>query len=105
MKQDYYQTLTKRVVTQVMDSGGSPTETLNDTTFQGFIGMLSGREIEKNKAIGNEGTARLLTDTVLSKADRVVDTTGYFSDAGQVFEVVWVYTNPFDTKYYDLKII
>lgn len=105
MKEDHYKPLTKRVVTLVMDSGGSPTETLTDTTFQGFIGMLSGREIEKNKAIGNEGTARLLTDTVLSKADRVVDTTGYFSDAGQVYEVSWKYVSPFDTLYYDLKII
>jgi hypothetical protein len=104
MKSGYYKTLTYRTVTQVADGGGSYTETTTDTTFQGYIGTMSAREIEKNKAIGSTGTMRLLTDSVLSKTGRVVDTNGYFSDAGQVYEISWAYTNQWE-KYYDLKII
>jgi hypothetical protein len=104
MKEDYYKPLKKRVVTQVPDSGGAYSETVTDTTIQGYIGMLSGSEIRKNQTIGNSGTARLLTNEILNKTDRIVDSDGYFSNAGQVFEVTWTYTNPWE-KYYDLRVV
>jgi len=105
MKEDHYKTLTRRTVTKVSDGAGQFTETTEDTDFQGFIGMLSGSEIKKNQIIGNTGTARLLTGETLSKTDRIVDASGYFSEEGTVFEVVWVYKNPYEGQYYDLKII
>lgn len=105
MQTDFYRTLKQRVITQTPDGGGGYTETVTDTAFEGFIGMLSGSEITKNQAIGNVGTARLLTATSLSKTNRVVDDVGYFSEAGTVYEIVWKYQNTFETPYYDLKIV
>jgi hypothetical protein len=105
MKEDYYKTLYKGVVTQVPDGGGGFTTTTADTAFEGYIGMLNGSEINKNQSIGNSGTARLLTSDVLSKTNRIVDTAGYFSEAGTVFEVAWCYQNPHEGNFYDLKIV
>ena len=105
MKEDYYKTLYKRVDTQIPDGGGSFTTTTVDTAFEGYIGMLNGYEINKNQAIGNSGTARLLTSDVLSKTNRIVDAVGYFSEAGTVFEVSWVYQNQHEGNFYDLKIV
>lgn len=105
MREDYYKPLNQRVVTQTADGAGSYTESVSDTSFNGYIAMLSGSEIRKNQTIGNQGTARLLTSKVLVKTNRVVDDVGYFSEAGTVFEVTWVYKNPHEGVYYDLRIV
>ena len=84
---DYYRTLTKRVVTKVVDSGGGFTETTSDTTIYGWIGELSGSEVLKNQQIGNNATAELFTNVAVKMTDRVVD--------GAVeYEVVWPFQNP-----------
>lgn len=103
MQQDYYKTLKQRTVTQVPDGGGSFTETTIDTDFEGFIAELSGSEVLKNQTLGISATAKLLTDTDLSKTNRVVDVTGYFSEAGTVWEIVYKYVNSFESPYYALK--
>ena len=104
MMADYYKTLSKRVITRTGDSQGGFTETLTDTDFEGFIAVLSGNELVRREQMGLGAVAQLNTDDTISVKDRVIDVTGYFSQAGTVFEVVYAYTNPFST-YYDLKII
>jgi hypothetical protein len=65
--------------------------------------VLSGYELVKRERMGLGAVAQLNTEETISVKDRIVDTTGYFSQAGTVFEVVYAYTG--FSKYYDLKII
>jgi hypothetical protein len=105
-KKGCYKSLYERTIPETSDGGGSVTYgTPVDVEFSGYIGMLSGGEIIKNQTLGNSGTARLLTERVMTKTKRIVDTNGYFSEAGQVFEVTWVYQNPHEGNFYDLKIV
>lgn len=104
MMQDYYKTLSKRVVTQVSDGASGFTETTADTNIQGYISSLSGNEIMKSQKLALNATCRLFTTETLSIKDRIVDTSGYFSTAGTVFEIVFPNLNSHSTeKYYDLK--
>jgi hypothetical protein len=105
-KKGCYKILYERTIPSTDDGGGSVTYgTPVDVEFYGYIGMLDGREINKNQTLGNSGTARLLTERVMTKTKRIVDKSGYFSEAGTVFEVAWCYQNPHEGNYYDLKIV
>lgn len=104
MRQSYYKTLTHRAVT-FSNSKGAISESIVDTTFQGFIGVLSANEILVSQKLEMDATARMYADTLFKKSDKIVDTSGYFSgEAGQVYEIVGVYNSGFDI-YYDLKIV
>ncbi len=97
MMRDYYIALKKRVVTQTSDSGGSYTESTNDTDISGYIIQYTSEEIINNQQIGLTATAKLFTDDVLTEPNRVMD--------GSIeYEVVGIPKNQFVT-YYDLKKI
>lgn len=96
MLKDYYKALTKRVVTQVSDGGGGYTETVVDTTIQGFVALLSSYEKAQSAQIQLLAVARLFTEETLTELNRIVD-------GSTVYEVVGVYN--FFHKYYDLKKI
>jgi len=83
---DYWTALSKRVITQTSDSAGGFTETTADTTFYGRVCELTGSEVLRNKQLGNDATAMLLTETDLNLQDRVV--TGAIE-----YEVVWAFTD------------
>lgn len=101
---DYYKTLTLRTRTTV-NTNGAISYTSVDTTFQGFIGVLSANEILISQQMKLDAVARLLTESTLNKKDQIVDTSGYFSgEAGTIYEIVGIYNSGFD-KYYDLKIV
>lgn len=104
MQSDYYKTLVHRTVT-VVNNNGAISTTTSDVDFLGFIGVLKANEILVSQQLKLDAVARLLTDKVLKKTDKVVDVNGYFSgEAGQIYEVVAPYNSGFD-KYYDLKIV
>ena len=70
---DRYISLTKRVIAKVADGGGSYSETLTDTTFQGFIVEMSASEIYRNSQIGIEAVAFLFTESDLDEQNRVLN--------------------------------
>lgn len=96
MISDYYKTLTKRVVTQTADGGGSYSETLVDSDIQGFIAVMSAYEQMNNRQLGMNAVAKLFTDETLDVKNRIVDGT-------TVYEIIGTYDQ--FHKYYDLKKI
>jgi hypothetical protein len=104
MIQDYFKALTKRTITLTDDGGGGYSETATDITVYGYISELSGREQMTSQRMAVQATSQLQTDTTFNIKDRVVDTNGYFSPAGTIFEIVLTHNNPHTTtKHYDLK--
>lgn len=94
MLEDYYKSLTRRVVTQVPDGSGGFTETNVDTTIRGYIALLSSFEQSVSAQRKLFAVARLFTTETLNDDDRVID-------GSTVYQVVGKYD--FFHKYYDLR--
>ena len=97
MIQDYDRPFKRRVVTLVPDGGGSSTETLTDTDFQGFIAVLSNFEILQSQQVGVNATAKLFTEETFAATDRILD--GIIE-----YEIVGIPKSEF-SNFYDLKKI
>lgn len=94
MIEDYYKTLTRRIVKQVDDGGGSYTEYTNDSDIRGLIIVLSASEQVNSQKLGLNASARLFTRETLNMTDRILE--------GETeYEIVAPYD--FQHKYYDLK--
>ena len=83
MLEDYYTTLSRRVVTKTADGAGGETESIVDTDFEGYIALMSNFEIVTSAQLGTNAVAKVFTKTVLSITDRVVD-------GSVIYEVVGV---------------
>jgi hypothetical protein len=94
MIRDFWKQLLLREVVQTSDGGGGFTEATYDSAIYGYIGDLSGSELERNQTLGNNATSALFTEADLKITDRVVDGT-------VEWEIVWKFEN-FHT-YYPLK--
>lgn len=96
MLNDYYRSLTRKVITQVPDGAGSTSETVVQSTIQGYIAQLSSFEQYQSAQLKLFVVARLFTETSLAATDRIVD-----SENNIEYEVTGVYN--FFHKYYELK--
>ncbi len=83
MIEDYYITLSKRVVTKTADGSGGENESIADTDFQGYIALLSHYERIASAKLGLDAIARVFTKTSLSLADRVVDGSIVYEVVGE----------------------
>ena len=91
---DYYETLTKVVITLVPDGGGQFTETETTSTFRGYVALMNAYEQVMSAQRKQFAVAKLFTKETLIAENKIRKGT-------IEYEIVGVYD--FFHKFYDLK--